>query len=167
MLLKSPAPLFQSRRLGARVTLGACGLAAIVAAGLFSVNSDAVVAGGFEQALASLRTAPAKVVPARGYDGVSGSEEFWLTASLPQGAFETVAVGRQIMLDSNGAKRRFTVTEVEDVSGDVTRIDVGAEPNRVLAVTCVDGESETGGEVQVRFLLESRTLAATGPQRAL
>lgn len=151
------------------------GLGLMAAAALVTMNGEAVVTSGFERAFAALdRAGPAQVAQAGGvgksYDGVSGSEDFWLRGGHRGGVSLALSVGQEITLQSNGVERRLTVTGVSDAVADATRIDVG--PGRNLLLICREGGAASGREV--RLMLEGDRIveitaggSAVGSARAL
>jgi hypothetical protein len=131
------------------------GLSALVATGAVAVmfdgmNSDTVIATGFDRAFASSGRITAPVV-AKAYDGISGSEDFWLRTSGNEQAVKAVAIGSEITLSDQGAERRLTITEVREVGDAQTHISTAAHVAPVLLLTCREGDAKTGRSVQLRL----------------
>lgn len=130
------------------------GLAAMVLT-LGAFNSEVVVANAFERAFAALEKPVARAAPTA-YDGVAGTEEFWLHAQGNANVVNAVAVGQQITLTANGTQRRLTITDVSEAGDAVTHIETGGSETaggraRILLVTCREGDAKTGHEVRLRL----------------
>lgn len=132
-----------------------------------SFNSETLVATGFEKAFAALHT-PADKVSGRAYDGIAGSEEFWLRSRANAHLIKAVAVGQHITLAANGTERHLTITSVADADDAITHIQTS--PHRALLVTCREGDAVSGREIYFRLDANQITELPTAPvasQRAL
>jgi len=129
---------------------GASGLGlALIVLTTVATNSEAIVASGFERALANLETPTAQTV-ARAYDGVSGTEEFWLRSHADALLVKAVAVGNHLTVPAaNGAERRLVITSVANADDGVTHIQTAG--NRALLITCREDHDSTSREVQFRL----------------
>ena len=142
--------------LGSRpaATLACAGVIASTGAAAFAltiVNSDAVISRGFERAFTALRTAPV-VEPAKAkpYDGVAGTEEFWLRSRNNGQFIKAVAVGNEITLTGGGFERHMTITDVREMVEAETHITTsGVDP--VLLLTCREGDEKTGHQIRLRI----------------
>lgn len=140
------------------------GLAIVVGA----INSEALVSSAFDRAFAALDK-PATKAASRTFDGIAGSEDFWLRAENAN-IVKTLAVGQKITLNANGLERLLTITGVSDAADAVTHIQTTADKARILLITCREGDARTGREVRLR--LEAGQIAevpagATAAPRAL
>lgn len=132
-----------------------------------TLNSETIVTSGFERAFAALQT-PATKVSGRAYDGVVGSEEFWLRSNANANLINAVAVGQQITLAANGTERHLTITSVADADDAITHIQTS--PLRALLVTCREGDAVSGREIYFRLDANQITELPVAPiasQRAL
>jgi hypothetical protein len=131
----------------------------IVSAGLvlafLSLNSEALVSKGFERAFASLDL-PHPPAAHRPYDGLVGSEDFWLR-SAANPALIKAAVGQNITLSTAGGERRLVILDVREGGDSITHIDTARTDERVLLITCRDVQARDGGIVHLR--LEAGLLA--------
>lgn len=142
----NPPVKSQRRTVVFPVTISLCmALAALTAA---AFNSETIVATGFERAFANLQK-PSAQVSARAYDGVSGSEEFWLRSQADAMLIKAVAVGNHLTVSANGTERHLIITSVADADDAVTHIQTAG--NRALLVTCREGDGRTGREVYFRL----------------
>jgi hypothetical protein len=139
----------RTTRFGALATSVAFGTAALGTAVCVSLSSEAVVATAFQRALAALDQSSTLPVR-RTLDGVSGSEEFWLSATADQRVVRAMSVGQHIMLDAGGAKRQLTITDVRDQGEAATHIDT-AGGVRVIWLTCREGEGAATREIRLRI----------------
>jgi hypothetical protein len=131
-----------------------CGLGlALMALTVTGFSSEAVVATGFERAFADLHKPlagkPATALASRAFDGISGSEEFWLRSQADAMLVKAVAVGQHLTVSVNGTERRLIITGVTDADDGVTHIQTPG--NRALLVTCREGEAMTGRVVRFRL----------------
>lgn len=115
-----------------------------------SLNTEQVVTGGFERAIASLPKAGSAVSPSHSEDGAAGSEDFWLRQPArldPSSAavLSAVTVGQHLTLSNNGTERNLVITQVSDSGEPVTHIQTGP----ALLLTCREGG--TGKEVRLRM----------------
>lgn len=120
----------------------------LIALAALAFNSETVVATGFERAFAGLQK-PSPDLTARAFDGVSGSEEFWLRSQADALLVKAVSVGQHLTVSSNGTERRLIITSVADADNAVTHIQTPG--NRALLVTCREGDVRTGREVRFRL----------------
>jgi len=122
---------------------------ALIALTTIATNSETIVASGFERAFANLQNPPARTV-ARAYDGVSGTEEFWLRSHADALLVKAVAVGNHLTVSAaDGAERRLIITSVANADDGVTHIQTAG--NRALLITCREGHDSTSREVQFRL----------------
>lgn len=121
---------------------------ALAALTITAFNAETVVATGFERAFADLQKSTAQVAT-RAYDGVSGSEEFWLRNEANANLVKAVTVGRHLTLSANGTERRLVITGVSDADDTVTHIQTPG--NRALLVTCREGDDTNAREVLFRL----------------
>lgn len=132
-----------------------------------SFNSEALVSNGFERAFATLDM-PLPPAAHRAYDGVVGSEDFWLR-SAGDPAIIKAAVGQNITLHTAVGERSLIILDVRDGSDNVTHIDTARNDDRVLLITCRDVQAR-GGEI-VHLRLEAGQLVVVaddlGTGRAL
>lgn len=146
----------------------ACGLGmAAIALTFTTFNSETAVTTGFERAFAALQK-PAVKVATRAYDGIAGTEEFWLHSNANAHLVKAVAVGQEITLASNGTERRLTITSVTDADEAITHIQTAA--SHALLVTCREGDATTGREIRLRLDANQITELPAGSiatQRAL
>ncbi len=146
----------------------ACGLGlAAIALTFTAFNSETVVATGFERAFAALQK-PAIKVATRAYDGIAGSEEFWLRSNANANLVKAVAVGQEITLAANGTERHLTITGVTDADDTITHIQTSA--SRALLITCREGDADTSREIRFRLDANHIIELPAGPiatQRAL
>ena len=112
--------------------------------------SDSFIARGFEKGFASTN-AVAVGVRVKPYDGVSGSEDFWLRATAVDHVVRVVAVGHEITLSGKGPERRMTITDMREVGDAETHIETAARPEPVLLLTCREGDLKTGREIRLRL----------------
>ena len=151
MLIDTATPTITARRTEHRAVKMpiACGLgmAAIVMT-FTSFNSETVVATGFERAFAALQK-PIIKLTSRSYDGIAGSEEFWLRSNPNASLVKAVAVGQELTLAANGTERRLTITSVSDADNAITHIQTAA--SRALLVTCREGDASSGREIRFRL----------------
>jgi hypothetical protein len=145
-----------------------CGLGmAAIALTFTTFNSETAVTTGFERAFAALQKPTVKVAT-RAYDGIAGTEEFWLRSNANAHLVKAVAVGQEITLASNGTERRLTITSVADADEAITHIQTAA--SRALLVTCREGDASTGHEIRFRLDANQITELPATPiatQRAL
>lgn len=127
-----------------------CGLGmAALALTFLTFNSEAVVATGFERAFTALQK-PATRGPTRSFDGIAGTEEFWLQPVIATNLVKAVAVGQEITIAANnGTQRRLTITSVDDSGDAITHIQTSA--SRALLITCREGDASTGREIRFRL----------------
>ena len=140
------------RRKPARSLPVVFGFSAVIASsamGLQLGNSDQVIAHGFERAFASHGTP--RLASVRQYDGVSGTEDFWLRAGGDQAMVRAVAIGGEITLTAQGSERRMTITSVREVGDAETHIETAAATASVLLVTCREGDAKTGRDIKLRL----------------
>jgi len=130
--------------LGCAALLAGAGVAVTVSA----LNSDTVIALGFDRALAALpqTSPPARAAP---FDGVAGTEDYWLRAPGNANIVQAVSVGQQIRLTDNGTVRHLTITSVRDGGDAQTHIDTSPVRARVALITC--REEATGRETRLRL----------------
>lgn len=129
------------------------GLGAVVASSGMSLqlaDSDQVIASGFERAFAS-NAAPRAAAPVRRYDGVSGTEDFWLRVGGNEAVVKAVAIGGEITLSGQGSERRMTITAVREVGDVETHIETAANVAPVLLLTCREGDAKTGRDIKLRL----------------
>ncbi|MEQ1694904.1 MAG: hypothetical protein ABL901_03595 [Hyphomicrobiaceae bacterium] len=127
----------------------ACGLGMAVIALIFTTfNSEKVVATGFERAFAALQKPTVNAV-GRAYDGIAGTEEFWLQPIKNGNLVKAVAVGQQITVAANGTERRLTITNIDEAGDAMTHIQTSA--SRALLVTCREGDATTGRVIRFRL----------------
>jgi hypothetical protein len=129
--------------------------AAIASTGALAVvfnatNSDTVIASGFNRAFAALGQ-PSWMTAAKNYDGLSGSEDFWLRTTANDQIVKAMAVGGQITLAGRGQDRLLTITDVRDAGDAETYIDTTAVGARALLITCREGDAQTGREIRLRL----------------
>jgi hypothetical protein len=125
---------------------------AVLAAGLFLINSEAVLRSSFATALTHT-SLPAKEVASAA--PVSGSEEFWLSAMRRDGTTpvtKTINVGDRIALSLGGEHRSLQVATVADFAPQVTEIDTSAGPSHFVLVTARDVNDASAPPV--RFVME-------------
>ena len=141
---------------------------AITAAGALALainatSSDTVITSGFERAFAALGQ-PAKTLPAKPYDGIAGTEDFWLRAPAGDQIVKAMAIGQEITLSGRGSERHLTITDVRDAGDAETHIDTTGYGARVLLITCREGDAKTGREIRLRLdagrITEAQDLAA-------
>ena len=113
-----------------------------------SVDSDAVIARGFERAFAVLDNRSA---PARGFDGVAGTEDDWLRSIAGNEIVKVVAIGQEIRFSGNGIQRRLTITSVRDAGDAGTHINTSAVSSPVLLITCREGDDASSREIRLRL----------------
>ena len=133
-----------------------------------ATSSETVIASGFERAFAALGQ-PVKALPSKTFDGIAGTEDFWLRA--PAGGqivkaqiVKAMAIGQEITLSGRGSERRLTITDVRDAGDAETHIDTTGYGARVLLITCREGDAGTGREIRLRLdagrITEAQDLAA-------
>jgi hypothetical protein len=115
-----------------------------------AMSSETVIASGFDRAFAALGQ-PARTTLAKSYDGVSGSEDFWLRTAANRQIVKAMAVGGQITIAGHGHDRLLTITDVRDAGDAETHIDTTGFGARVLLITCREGDAQTGREIQLRL----------------
>jgi hypothetical protein len=146
-------PVEQTMRLRGRfiAVLGVSAVAALSATVVFLdiMGSDRVIANGFERAFASTNRL-AVVELGKPFDGISGSEDFWLRAQTNL-SVKSVAVGNEITLSGNGLKRTLTVTDVHEAGDAETHITTDAHRVPALLLTCREGDATSGRNIQLRF----------------
>ena len=161
-------PTEPANRSTAALRLAGVGIAAIGGLAIIfgAVNSDALVSSAFDRAFAALDQ-PATKVASRTFDGIAGSEDFWLRAENAN-IVKTIAVGQKITLNANGLERLLTITGVSDAADAVTHIQTTADKARTLLITCREGDARTGREVRLRLeagqIAEVSADAATAPR---
>ena len=141
--------------------LAGLGFAASVSLALafVAMNSELLIANGFERAFASL---DAPLPPARrAYDGIVGSEDFWLRSNANVGVIKAAAVGQRIAFDFNGVARDLVILDVREGSDAITYIDTAGGRDRVLMITCRDLQAPSSGILQLR-LEAGRIVEVTG-----
>jgi hypothetical protein len=157
MMMRQSEPL--NRRLAAShwktarslpVLLGFGAVLASSGMGLQLGDSDQVIARGFERAFAS-NAAPRVAAPVRRYDGVSGTEDFWLRTGGNEAVVKAVAIGGEITLSGQGSERRMTITAVREVGDVETHIETVASVAPVLLLTCREGDAKTGRDIKLRL----------------
>ena len=128
-----------------------------------ATSSDTVIASGFERAFAALGQ-PAKSFAAKRFDGIAGTEDFWLRAPVGDQIIKAMAIGQEITLSGRGSERRLTITDVRDAGDAETHIDTTGYGARVLLITCREGDATTGREIRLRLdagrISEAHDLAA-------
>jgi hypothetical protein len=143
---KSTAPRKETRAVAFPV---ACGLGmAAIALTFTAFNSEAVVATGFERAFAALQK-PAVKIDGRAYDGIAGTEEYWLRPVANANLVKALTVGQEFTLAAGGSERRLTITNVAATDDAITHIQTAA--GRALLVTCREGDASTGREIRFRL----------------
>jgi hypothetical protein len=128
-------------------------LGAVVASsgiGLQLADSDQVIARSFERAFAT-SAAPRVAASVRRYDGVSGTEDFWLRTGGNEAVVKAVAIGGEITLSGQGSERRMTITSVREVGDAETHIETAASVAPVLLLTCREGDAKTGRDIKLRL----------------
>lgn len=133
-----------------KIPKAALGLAVVAAAaigGVHLLDTDAIIERSFEVALQGMHGASQ---PAAGpaIPTVAGTEDFWLrqpaigldrASSTPNPGVpgkSATAVGDRITITSGGVERAYEVVAINPLSSDVTRIDTGANSDRLYVVTC-------------------------------
>ena len=127
---------------------------ATTAAAFGLIGSEAVLSTGFDRAFASLGVKVSATH--RRYDGIAGTEEFWLSSVSDPNVVKAVSVGQILKLSSGGTERQMTITGVEDAAEAVTHIETGEASARVWLITCREGDAASGREIRLR--LESGTI---------
>ena len=167
-----------ARSFGTRATpwiTGLCGLSSLAVAGVFAVaSSDSSVSSAFETAFAAIELPeahePEARIAAAAFDGVAGSEEFWLRAENAN-TIKKIVVGQKITLNANGQARHLMITNVSDAGDAVTHIQTSVTEARVLVLTCREGDDKSGHDVALRLeagqIVEVPLAAAARVQRAL
>jgi hypothetical protein len=125
---------------------------AAFSAGLFLMNSEAVLRSSFTAALNHTSPSAKQVASSA---PVSGSEEFWLSAMRRDGnapVTKTISVGDQISLSLGGERRRLEVATVADFAPQITQIDTSAGPTHFVLVTARDLSHPSAPPV--RFVME-------------
>ena len=141
------------RRLAFVPALAGLGFAAALTAGLLvafgALNSEALVARGFERAFASLDMP----LPLTGhpYDGIAGSEDYWLRSNANVGLIKAAAVGQNIKFGDHGVERNLIIIDIRDGGDAVTHIDTADGSERVLLITCRDTRLPAAGIVLLRL----------------
>jgi hypothetical protein len=137
--------------------VGGLVLAAVALTGAAgTIDSEHMLARAFDRAFAAkpvTAAAPAK----RAYDGIAGSEEFWLRAEGNVSLLTAVAVGQQLTLTANGSERHMTITDVRRADEDTTHIDTSPPGRAVLFVTCREGEAGQAREIRLRLESDQMT----------
>lgn len=149
-----------------------CGLA--VAGAFTVVSSESLVSNAFETAFAGIdRPAvrePVARIAAAAFDGVEGSEEFWLRAENAN-SLKALVVGQKITLNANGQARHLLITNVSDEGDAATHIQTTVKQARVLVLTCREGDAKSGRDVALRLeagqIVEVPLAPAARVQRAL
>ena len=130
---------------GAALTITSLGVGSNLA------NSDVVIERGFERAFAALAPSATAVQP-RPYDGISGSEDFWLRTGVnADGIVKAVSIGGEITLTEHGSERHMTIMAVREAGDAETHIDTAAASEPVLLLTCREGDTKTGREIRLRL----------------
>ncbi len=127
------------------VGLGAVGF------GVTSINTETVVSSAFDRTFAALVRPAGPVGRARAYDGVSGSEDFWLSAKVDGHFVKAVSVGQNVLLTTNGSSRELTITDVRALADEATHIDTGGAGSKVLLVTCQEKGGSTQHQLRLRI----------------
>lgn len=111
------------RRPRAAMSVVIVALAGMVSVALGTADTDGFVSSAFDRAMARLdhrqAVAMAEAAPSgdRRFDGVAGSEAFWLGVGDPD-VVRTLAVGRAVTIRSGDAEKRLVVTDIRMVGDD-------------------------------------------------
>jgi len=119
----SSSPRNGRRRRRAAMSVFIVAAAGMVSVALGTADTDGFVSSAFDRAMARLdhrqAVAMAEAAPSgdRRFDGVAGSEAFWLGVGDPD-VVRTLAVGRAVTIRSGGAEKRLVVTDIRVVGDD-------------------------------------------------
>jgi hypothetical protein len=143
------------------VAFGGLALAAggALAVGVLTLSPDVIVASSFDRVLNRLEVVATAVSRRAPYDGISGSEEFWLGIANPD-IVKTVAVGQPLIIRSGSTERRLVITDVRETT--VREVPVAATEEthiataypgsaRVFDIICRDTRNPTVGEIHLKL----------------